>query len=299
MVTTKRSPIAYVWMTCAMFAFASMGALAHGLRTEFGWEIIALARSGILLAASSVLVVAGGVSLRFRWPPALWVRSVAGTVSMLCAFYSFTRLPIAIVVTLLNLAPLWVAIASWRLLKHVVGKGIWIAIALGIVGVVLIQQPELAEGNFAILVPLGASLVIAIVLISLHHIHHIDNRAVVFHLAVVSSFGCLAAVLVSGFKTAPQTSHEPIAWLMLAGVGLASTTGQFFLTAAFTYGPPAELSVVALTQVGFGMMYDILVWGHEFDSLALLGIALVLAPAGWLVARERRVLASELPDGYE
>lgn len=297
MAATKRSPMAYAWMTCAMFAFASMGALAHGLRTEFGWEIIALARSVVMLATCSFLAVAGGVKLRLRRPSALWVRSIAGTMSMLCVFYSFTRLPIAIVITLINLAPLWVAILSWRLLKHVVGKAVWLAIVVGLAGVVLIQQPELAQGNFAILVPLGASLLVAIVLISLHRLQNIDHRAVVFHLAGVSVFGCMAAILISGFKTAPQISHEPLAWLMLLGVGLASTTGQLLLTAAFASGPPAELSVVAMTQVGFAMMYDILVWGYEFDLLVLLGIALVIAPAAWLVARERRVLASDLGDG--
>jgi drug/metabolite transporter (DMT)-like permease len=285
--------MAYVWMICAMLAFASMGALTHGLRTQFGWEVIAFARSLVILAVSGSLAVAGGVKLRLWQPPALWIRSLAGTISMLCVFFSFTRLPIAIVVTLLNLAPVWVAILSWHLLKHVVGKGVWLAILVGLAGVVLIQQPELAQGNFDVLVPLGASLLVAIVMIALHRLQHIDHRAIVFHLAVVSLFGCLAAVLVSGFKTAPRISHEPIAWLMLAGVGLASTTGQLLLTTAFASGPPAKLSVVGLTQVGFALMYDVLVWGEKFDLLSLLGIFLVIAPTAWLLVRERRVLASD------
>lgn len=297
MIKRRQSPMAYAWMVSAMLAFASMGALAHGLRSQFGWEIIALARSTVMLTASAVLVVAGGVKLRLWRPPALWIRSIAGTMSMLCVFYSFTRLPVAIVVTLLNLAPVWVALLSWRLLKHVVGRGVWLAILTGLAGVVLIQQPELAQGNFAILVPLGASLLVAIVMISLHRLQHIDHRAVVFHLASVSLFACVAAILVSGFKTTPPISHEPIAWLMLIGVGLASTTGQLLLTVAFASGPPAKLSVVGLTQVGFAMMYDVLVWGHEFDALALLGIVLVTAPTAWLLVRERRVLAGELGDG--
>ena len=296
MAEKKQGPMAYVWMTCAMLAFASMGALAHGLRTQFGWEIIALARSVVMLTASSLLVVAGGVKLRLLRPSALWIRSIAGTMSMLCVFYSFTRLPVAIVVTLLNIAPVWVAILSWRLLKHVVGRGVWLAIVIGLAGVVLIQQPELAQGNFAVLVPLGASFLVAIVMISLHRLKDVDHRAVVFHLAVVSVFACMAALLVSGFKMAPQISHEPIAWLMLMGVGLASTTGQLLLTTAFASGPPAKLSVVGLSQVGFAMMYDVLVWGHQFDLLALLGIVLVIAPTAWLLVRERRVLAADLGD---
>jgi drug/metabolite transporter (DMT)-like permease len=274
-----------------MFAFASMGALTRGLRNEFGWEVIALARSVVVLAVSGTLAVVGGVKLRLWRPRALWIRSIAGTISMLCVFYSFTQLPIAIVVTLMNLAPVWVAVLSWPLLKHAVSKGVWFAIFVGLAGVVLIQQPELSQGNFAILVPVAASFVVAIVMFSLHHLQHVDHRAVVFHLAAVALLGCTAAVFVSGLQATPQISREPLAWLMLAAVGLASATGQLFLTAAFASGPPAKVAVVGLTQVCFAMAYDIVVWGHGFDLLALLGITLVLLPTGWLLVWERETLA--------
>ena len=39
-----------------------------------------------------------------------------------------------------------------------------------------------------------------------------------------------------------------------------------------------------MTPVGFAMTYDVLVWGHEFDLLALLGIVLVVVA---LIVRER------------
>jgi drug/metabolite transporter (DMT)-like permease len=289
--------MAYVWMIGAMLAFASMGALAHGLRQDCGWEIIALARSVVILALTGFLVLASKVRLPVWQPPAIWFRSIAGTISMLLVFYSFTRLPVAIVVTLLNLAPVWVAILSWPVLKHAVGKGMWLAIAIGLVGVVLIQQPQLAQGNFAVLAPLAASFCIAVVMISLHRLRNLDNRAIVFHFAVVSMVGCVIAVLVSGLTATSQISFEPTVWLMLVGVGVAATTGQLLITAAFSSGPPAKLSVVALTQVGFAMLYDVVIWDHKFDRLSILGIVLVLAPTAWLVFQERRVLAGELGDG--
>ena len=109
--------------------------------------------------------------------------------------------------------------------------------------------------------------------------------------------GCIIAVLVSGFATTSRISFEPTVWLMLVGVGVAATTGQLLITAAFASGPPAKLSVVALTQVAFAMLYDVFIWDHKFDRLSILGIVLVLAPTAWLVFQERRVLAGELGDG--
>jgi drug/metabolite transporter (DMT)-like permease len=292
MTKAAHKPSAYLWMVCAMFAFATMGALSHGLREDVSWEIIALARSVIILAASGMLAALGGVKLRIWQPAMLWLRSLLGTISMLCVFFSFTRLPIAIVITLLNLAPVWVALLSWPLLRQAVGKDVWVAIFIGLAGVVLIQQPELAQGNFAILVPLAASLVVAGVLISLHRLRDVDHRAVVFHFALVSLLVCTAAAALSGIHTAPSMPENPVAWCMLLGVGLMSTTGQLFLTAAFASGPPARLSVIGLSQVGFAMLYDVLIWGHRFDITALTGIALVVAPTAWLLVRNRRVLAN-------
>jgi drug/metabolite transporter (DMT)-like permease len=140
-------------------------------------------------------------------------------------------------------------------------------------------------------------LFIAVVMFSLHRLQHVDNRAIVFHFAVVSMVGCLAAVVVSDFSVNSQIALETSIWLMLAGVGLAATTGQLLLTAAFASGPPARLSVVGLTQVGFAMMYDVLLWNHKFDLLSILGIILVAAPTAWLLVWERRVAVGDLGDG--
>jgi drug/metabolite transporter (DMT)-like permease len=68
-------------------------------------------------------------------------------------------------------------------------------------------------------------------------------------------------------------------------VGLSATVGQFFLTKAFTSGPPARVSVAGLTQVGFGMAFDALLWGKTFGLLTILGTVLVVAPTGWLLWR--------------
>jgi drug/metabolite transporter (DMT)-like permease len=284
-------------MIGAMLGFASMGALAHGLRDQCSWETVALARSVVILALITAFVFVGRVRVHAFQPFALWIRSIAGTISMLFVFYSFTRLPVAIVVTLLNLAPLWVAILSWPLLKRKVGRGVWLAIVVGLVGVLLIEQPQLAQGNYAVLAPLVASFFIAIVMFSLHRLQHVDNRAIVFHFAVVSMVGCLVAVAAAGIPTSSQLPGEPGAWLMLAGVGLAATTGQLLLTAAFTCGVPARLSVVGLTQVAFAMMYDVLLWDHKFGMLSILGIILVAAPTAWLLVWERRIVAGKLSDG--
>jgi drug/metabolite transporter (DMT)-like permease len=81
---------------------------------------------------------------------------------------------------------------------------------------------------------------------------------------------------------------------MLFGVGVFATVGQLFLTKAFAAGPPAKVSVVALAQVVFAMIFDMLVWGRSFSVVTIVGMALVIAPTGWLLVRQAQPAASDL-----
>jgi drug/metabolite transporter (DMT)-like permease len=280
-------------MLCSAMAFATMGALVHGLRESTDWQIIALARSIVVLVLSGGMVVASGVKFQFWGPRELWARSVAGSLSMLLVYFSLTRLPVSIVMTLLNLAPVWVAIASRFLLPHTRGKGVWVAIGLGLIGVVLIQQPQVSQGNLAVLAPLAASFLLAVVMIALHQAKDVDTRAVVFHFAIMAFLTSFGVYVLSAVPTTRLLSAHWTTMLMLIGTGFAATLGQLFLVAAFASGAPAKVSVVGLTQVGWAMLYDVGVWGHKLGLPSLLGIVLVIAPTAWLIYTDRQVLVEE------
>ena len=70
---------------------------------------------------------------------------------------------------------------------------------------------------------------------------------------------------------------------MLMGTGLAATIGQILLTKAFTTGNAAKVSVVALSQIGFAMVFDVVFWDRHFTAEGLFGMALVVVPTGWLI----------------
>src|SRR5258707_193050 len=73
------------------------------------------------------------------WPWRLWVRSVAGSCSMVCTFFAFAKLPAADVLTLTNTFPIWVAVLSWPLYGRPPGGKMLLAIGVGVLGVVLVE----------------------------------------------------------------------------------------------------------------------------------------------------------------
>jgi drug/metabolite transporter (DMT)-like permease len=115
-------------------------------------------------------------------------------------------------------------------------------------------------------------------------VRQIDPRAIVVHFSAVALLFCLASLFL--FDRAPDLPGVlagPAPWMLL-GVGLTATAGQLLLTRAFAAGPPARVSVIALTQVVFAMAFDVFLWERSFNPLTLVGIVLVLAPTGWLMA---------------
>ncbi|MHB1034121.1 MAG: DMT family transporter [Pirellulales bacterium] len=282
---TGKPILPYAWMLVGAWAFASMGTLAHALGPYCDWQVIALARTFLALVFAATLARVAGAKLVFFRPRTLWMRSIAGSISLVGTFYALTRLPVGDVLTLTNMFPIWVGVLSWPLLGVAPPWQIWPAVVCGVVGVVLIQQPHLAEGNFASLVALGCSFTTAVAMIGLHRLHEIDTRSVVVHFSAVSLLFCVAAMFA--FDRGPAPADAAAGWTlaMLLGVGVTATIGQICLTKAFASGPPAQVSVVSLTQVGFGMAYDVLVWNRTFSSLTLVGTALVVAPTAWLLVR--------------
>jgi drug/metabolite transporter (DMT)-like permease len=283
----KPNPVLpYTWMLFGAIAFSVMAALTHALGETCDWRIIAAIRTGLALLFATLLTLHSGEKLVVWRPRTLWIRSIAGSVSLVCTFFALTRLPVADVLTLTNVFPIWVALLSWPLLGELPAREAWIAIAVALMGVVLVEQPHLDDDRLPALLALLSSFSTAISMLGLHRLQGVDPRAIVAHFSAVALIVCLTSLAIFP-NTALASSHfDNRSLVMLLGVGLMATIGQLFLTKAFAAGPPAKVSVVALTQVGFAMLFDVLVWHHEFSAMTLVGMVLVMAPTAWLVVSQ-------------
>jgi drug/metabolite transporter (DMT)-like permease len=280
----------YIWMLCGSFSFTVMVVLASDLTHEShrcDWQTVAVFRAGLVAVFAALLCRAIGVRLVF-WPWRLWVRSVAGSGSMVCTFYSFDHLPARDVVTLTNTFPLWVALLSWPLYGQFPGLKMLAAILVGVAGVALVEQPHLAGGNLGVVTALGAAMFTAVAMLGLHSLHDIDPRAIVVHFSAVATVFCLVGYLVGPLEHPPSDLLDATVAAELVVMALAALVGQLFLTLAFSRGMPAKVSVVGLTQIVFTLAFDVWLFGNPVNELALVGTALVIAPTAWLLTRGRR-----------
>jgi len=274
----------YVWMLLGAAAFAVMSILTALLKDEVDWQWIAIARAGLAMCFAATMALSAGKRLVFLRPRKLWMRSIAGSISLVCGFYAMTHYPVSEVLTLTNMFPLWVAVLSLPLLGEWPSIDIWPAVLIGLLGVALIQQPHVdgavfGSGHIAVAAAMVSSFTSAVALIGLHQVKELDPRAVVAHFSGVALATCVVCLFV--FPTSHEWAFSLRTMGLLLAIGVCATIGQLFLTLAFASGPPARVSVVGLSQVGFVMLMEMAFMGRSFSTTTLVGIALVIAPTMW------------------
>jgi len=280
-----------LWMVNGCIAFTFMGnftfALGHvsAIGLNLDWQIIAFFRAFLVFLFSLILLFVFRITPVIIGSRSLWLRSLAGSISLVCSFYALTKLQLSLVLTVTNMFPLWVALLSWPMLKKRPYFSDWVAVCVGIVGVGLIQKPHLSDNYLAIASAIIASFFTALAMIGLHKIKGIPTQAIVVHFSGVAT---ALSLLILPFAPNIGSTIGDMDFkilLLLFGVGISATIGQNFLTLAFSNGAPTKVSVVGLSQVVFAVIGDVLFWHKSSDITELIGILLILLPTGWVMLK--------------
>src|SRR5262245_18856624 len=244
----SRARTAYLYMLCASFAFAVMAAASHWAGERCDWQLVAMARASIAFFFSLLIAKVSGAKLVIRGPKTLWMRSLAGSISILCNFYAFAHLPVSDTLTLMNTAPIWVTLLLWFIFKQRPTTGIIIAVLTSVIGIALIQQPHFQRGKFACLTALCGAFCTSIAMLGLNRLQHVDPRAIVVQFSGVASVTTFTFLMLTDPKDYSVQLNSRSVLILLVLVGMAGVSGQIGMTLAFARGQASRISVVALSQ---------------------------------------------------
>jgi drug/metabolite transporter (DMT)-like permease len=275
----------YLFMLLSSLAFASMGAFSHLAGERCDWHLVAVARSLLAFVLTLTLSLLSGVRLVLLRPAVLWMRSFAGSLGVLFAFYALTHLPVSTSLTLSNTVPLWVTLLAWPVLGQRPRPSVWVAIGTGLAGIVLIQRPEAVGDRLAAAMALANAFSTSLSMLGLNRLGGVDARAVVTHFSGVATVFTLLFLLGAGGRIDYSVLSDGATLGLLCGVGVSATVGQLAMTKAFALGSPSRVSVVGLMQIVFALLFDLLLWKRQFGPFVVLGIALVVGPSAWLMLR--------------
>jgi drug/metabolite transporter (DMT)-like permease len=185
-------------------------------------------------------------------------------------------------------APLLIAALAVPVLgEHVDGRR-WIAIAVGLGGVLIMLRPSAAG-----FVSIGA--VAALVSALLYAFTALTSRVLLktdSTVSVVMSF-LVCLTVVAGAAAAPHwIPILPQHWGWLAAMGLLGALGQHFIIDAFRHAPASVLAPFEYSALLWGALIDWFAWAALPTINVLIGGGIVVITGLYLIRRERQPIAT-------
>lgn len=217
-------------------------------------------------------------------------RTVAAVITGFCAFYAFSVLPLAQVYAILFAAPILITILSIPILGERVRLQRWIAVLIGLGGVIVVLRPgeqELALGHLAALV---SAICGAFASIVVRKIGREERTVVIMLYPMMANFLVMAAMLPLVYVPMPLPDLGKMAMIAL----LAWVAGRF-LIAAYTTGEAVIVAPMQYSQILWATFYGMLFFDETPDLATAAGSAIIIASGLFIVLRESKAPGSEKP----
>jgi len=268
-------------MVAASLLFACMGVCVKLGSVQFSAAELVFSRGAVALLIIYAYVRLAGLSLATpHWRTHL-VRGVAGFVSLVMYFYAISMIPLATAVTLNYTSPLFLALLLAFWLKEKIRPLLFVALAMGFMGVILLLRPSWSSGQIAGgLFGLGSGVIASVAYLNVRRLGELGEPEwrTVFYFSLIAAIGGLPWVLwiVAGAGQPPQ-AIDARGWLLLLGVGGFGALAQLCMTRAYKHGKTMVSASLAYSTVVFSSLFGMLLWDETLPLVALLGMALILA----------------------
>lgn len=223
-----------------------------------------------------------GALFKVRWRLHL-LRGVT-TVLMLSLFtFSLRELALAEAYTIFFIAPLLITVLSIPVLKETVSPRHWVAIALGMAGVVIALRPD-QQAIFS----LGALAVLAAA--ACYAVSAIVGRVISKTEPSVTLVFWSTTMVAIGAGLIAWPNWVPIApahWPVLAGLAVTGFLGQLAITDAFRHGQASAVAPFEYTALAWGIGLDWLLWRTVPDHTTLVGGAIIIGSGLYLIRKEK------------
>ena len=200
----------------------------------------------------------------------LFLRSICGTVGIVCNFYAIDHLVLSDANMLNKLSPFFTIIFSYFLLKERLTLFQGIAVVVAFMGALFIIKPTGNMTDPAALIGMlgGAGAGAAYSFVRVLGKRGVNGKLIVMFF---SAFTCVFALpfLIGHFA--------PMKWWQVAAMIAAG--GQIFVTKAYFYAPAKEISVFDYSQIMFSALMGFLVLGQKPDMLSLCGYMIICTTA--------------------
>lgn len=218
----------------------------------------------------------------------LALRTGAAVVTGVSVFYAFTVLPLTQVYAIIFATPLLITILAIPVLGEKVRLRRWLAVLVGLAGVLVVLRPgstELTLGHMAALVGAFGGATASIVV---RKIGNEERTAVMLLYPMMANFVLMACALPFVYQPMP-IEHLGL----LAVIATFAWTAGRLVIAAYQIGEAAIIAPMQYSQIIWASLFGYLFFGETIDQATAIGAGIIIASGMYIVLRESRSGASE------
>ncbi len=223
---------------------------------------------------------------RELWPqkPLLQIaRGAFLTLATTLFFAALARIPLADALALLFCYPFLVALLSPWLLGERFEPRVWVAVVVGLVGILVILRPGFAAFDWGSVLAIAAGGAYSLYFIATRRVSGTAHPLVT--LAYTGVFGAVALTVASpAFWIPPRAEDLPF----MVGIGLSAALGHYLLILAFERAPASVLAPLGYTEMVMAVAIGYFGFGDLPDRWTWLGIGIVVASGSYVLLREAR-----------
>jgi drug/metabolite transporter (DMT)-like permease len=231
------------------------------------------------------VVKSGGLrAIKTRRPWRQLTRACIGSASMLAMFLTVSNVPLAEATTFSFMAPLIATVLSVFVLGEHVGVHRWLAIGIGVIGMLIMVRPGgagvLSGGDIAL--GLTSATLIAFSVITLRQLGTTEGAV-----ATVFWFTLFGAIVTACAFPFFARWHDPFTYLLLTGVSVTAMLGQAFMTSALRYAPISLTAPFEYSQLIWATLLGWLIWSELPGATTIVGAAFIAGAGLYTFYREQ------------
>jgi drug/metabolite transporter (DMT)-like permease len=216
------------------------------------------------------------------------IRTIATMFSGIFAFYAFSTIPLAQVYSILFAMPLLITVLSIPILGENVGFHRWMAVFVGLFGVLIVLRPDDVSLELGHLAALGAALCGAIASVIVRKVGQDERLVVLMIYPMILTFAVMGVAM--NFDYTPMPIQDLRISFMVAALGLVAT---FFVIAAYRMGEAAIVAPMQYSQIIWASLFGYFLFDETMDQSTIIGAGVIIASGLYIVLRESGASGSE------
>lgn len=273
MTDTPSKPMAALWMSGWLSMMLVMVVAGREATRDLNvFQLMELRASVAFLLLTPIIIRNGGfATLKTSRLTQHIARNTVHYGAQLGWFFALTLIPIGQVVALEFTMPIWTAILAASFLGERITSWKAFAIALGIVGVVIIVRPATGEINPGQLIALAAAVGFGISMALVKSLMRTESAlAVIFWMTVVQwTAGFVPTLFVWTWPSA-------VVWVWVVVIAICGTFSHYCLANAMRYADATIVVPMDFLRVPLTATVGWLVYAERLDLYTVLGAALIL-----------------------